>query len=279
MELKVFISWSGERGKDMAEALREWLPKVIHRLRPWLSTTDIRKGAIWQMEVRRHLEDAGAGIICLTSESLGEPWILFEAGALSRNFPDPKLVCPLLLDLERHQVEDPLAQFQLSQFNKSDMFMLVQTFYRLVGAGDLTDDQFRETFEVWWPSLEKKVGEIRGRKIAPDAASFTANSARDAISRIGKLEELLRNLVEDHNPGFSLAMSTSSNAGGFLGKESLEQNELAREKFIALGEKLMAEDQPDSGRTGHLAELLLLMQVELGDIRTKIDELAGEVDS
>jgi hypothetical protein len=82
--IDVFISWSGLRSGAVAEALRNWLPKVINALKPWLSTTDIDKGARWSTDVAVRLEVAKAGIICLTPSNLHSDWILFEAGALSK---------------------------------------------------------------------------------------------------------------------------------------------------------------------------------------------------
>ncbi|HEY0557144.1 MAG TPA: toll/interleukin-1 receptor domain-containing protein, partial [Thermoanaerobaculia bacterium] len=112
VDLKIFVSFSGTRGRQLAEALKEWLPLISHRLRPWLSSTNIRKGAEWQEQIRLNLRAAGAALICLTPENILEPWILFEAGALSMNFEEQRLVCPILLDLHSSQLSGPLEQFQ-----------------------------------------------------------------------------------------------------------------------------------------------------------------------
>jgi hypothetical protein len=80
----VFISWSGQRSKWAAEALREWLRLVLQAARPWMSGEDIDKGSRGLDEVSRALEGMKIGIICLTPENLDERWILYEAGALSK---------------------------------------------------------------------------------------------------------------------------------------------------------------------------------------------------
>ena len=55
------------------------------------------------------LAAAKAGIICVTPSNLEAPWILFEAGALSKTLENT-FVCPLLIGLEPADVSGPLAQ-------------------------------------------------------------------------------------------------------------------------------------------------------------------------
>jgi hypothetical protein len=81
--MKVFLSHSGDRSKAMALALEDFVPKLVPAVEPWIST-GIDKGARWAPEIAENLEASGVGIVCLTSDNLTEPWILFEAGALSK---------------------------------------------------------------------------------------------------------------------------------------------------------------------------------------------------
>jgi hypothetical protein len=115
--MDVFISWSGERSRAAAEALRGWLPKIINAIKPWLSSADIDKGARWSTDVASRLEAAKAGIICLTPSNLHSDWILFEAGALSKTLQNT-FVCPFLIGLEPSDVKPPLAQFQATKAEK-----------------------------------------------------------------------------------------------------------------------------------------------------------------
>lgn len=93
--MKIFISWSGSMSQAIAEALHDWLPRVIQAVQPWLSSTNIDKGARWSDDIAAQLEETKFGLICLTRENLEAPWILFEAGALSKTL-DRTYVCPYL---------------------------------------------------------------------------------------------------------------------------------------------------------------------------------------
>jgi TIR domain len=111
--MKVFISWSGPRSKAVAEALRDWLPDVMQAVKPWVSSEDIRKGKQWNLELTRELEGTHVGVICLTPENLTAPWLLFEAGALSKLQTEKDAhVCTYLVNMPYTDVTGPLAGFQ-----------------------------------------------------------------------------------------------------------------------------------------------------------------------
>jgi hypothetical protein len=75
--MEVFISWSGERSKAVAEALHDWLPNVIQTVRPWVSLADIEKGTRWNTDIASQLAECRVGLICLTPENVSAPWLLF----------------------------------------------------------------------------------------------------------------------------------------------------------------------------------------------------------
>src|ERR1043165_153842 len=106
--MKIFISWSGNRSRAVAETLRDWIKCVLQATRPWISTRDIDRGSLWFSEINDQLKDTSVGIICLTQENKNRPWILFEAGALAKGLSSNR-VCTLLIDLKSADLEDPLA--------------------------------------------------------------------------------------------------------------------------------------------------------------------------
>jgi hypothetical protein len=69
-EVKLFISWSGERSKALAIAFRDWLPLVLHYVEPWLSEADIEAGERWAQSVAKELGSSKFGVVCVTSENV-----------------------------------------------------------------------------------------------------------------------------------------------------------------------------------------------------------------
>src|SRR5438045_2181304 len=122
--MKVFISWSGELSRQVAKLLHEWLGNVLQNVEPWLSEADIEKGSVWFGEIGDQLAKTGFGILCLTPENLTAPWLLFEAGALSKGLTKAR-VCPLLVKVQPTDLRPPLSQFNAALPVKDEMQKLV----------------------------------------------------------------------------------------------------------------------------------------------------------
>jgi hypothetical protein len=89
-----------------------------------MSDADIESGRRWNEEVAAELEQADYGFICLTTANIDRPWVLFEAGALAKQFDSARVV-PLLIDLNPANVTMPLASFQSRTLDKEGMRRLV----------------------------------------------------------------------------------------------------------------------------------------------------------
>ncbi|HLL72540.1 MAG TPA: toll/interleukin-1 receptor domain-containing protein, partial [Pyrinomonadaceae bacterium] len=151
--MKVFISWSGERSKAIAEIFRDWLPSVIPGLELWLSLADIDKGARWRNDISEQLEQTQVGIICLTPENLSSHWLLFEAGALSK-MQRQSYVCTFLYDIEPTNVKDPLAQFQYTIPDKEDVKSMILSINRAQGENAAPHPQIEKVFDWGWAEFE-----------------------------------------------------------------------------------------------------------------------------
>jgi hypothetical protein len=184
--MKVFISWSGPISKGIAEALHNWLPRVIQSVTPWVSAEDIAKGARWSAELTRQLETTRIGILCITPGNTNSPWLLFEAGALSKT-TEATFVCPYLFSVETTELTGPLAGFQASRADRDGTKRLLQTINAATGSTtSLTEKQLDETFEVWWPRLESAL------KKTADAHAAEPRHVRTDHDMLKEVLELLR---------------------------------------------------------------------------------------
>jgi hypothetical protein len=163
--VKVFLSWSGSRSRGIAEAFRGWLPSVIQAVRPYFSPDDVTKGARWLAEISKELEDSRVALLITTPENQEAPWLLFEAGALSKNF-DRSRVCPLLFGgMDPTDVKGPLVQFQGARFCKAEMKKVLKAINAELGDLCLSAEVLENVFEMWWPKLEEQVA---GKLAEPD---------------------------------------------------------------------------------------------------------------
>ncbi len=156
--MKVFISWSGDQSHKLAGLLNTWIPSVIQAAKPYFSP-DTPKGSRWNNEISKELEDSKVGIICLTRDNLQSDWIMFEAGALSKNVEQSK-VCPLLFGIEPTDVKGPLESFQMAKFNKGEMKKLCQMINDQLGQSKLDQEVVSNVFTKFWPDIEEGVKKI-----------------------------------------------------------------------------------------------------------------------
>jgi hypothetical protein len=52
--MKIFISWSGNKSKNVATYLKSWIEQIIQAADPWISV-DIDKGKKWNGEIINEL--------------------------------------------------------------------------------------------------------------------------------------------------------------------------------------------------------------------------------
>jgi hypothetical protein len=157
--MKVFISWSGALSQQIAELLSGWIQDVLQGAQTWISSADIDKGSLWFGEIANQLEDTSVGILCLTKDNLSAPWILFEAGALSKGLSKSR-VCPLLVNLAQVDVKPPLSVFNATMPRREDMLKLIKTINAQSGEKALEENRVQKAFDMWWSSFDSKFASI-----------------------------------------------------------------------------------------------------------------------
>jgi len=180
--MKVFISWSGEKSRKVAELFKDWLPCVIQSAEPWISSEDIEKGKKWLTEINNALGDTNFGIICLTQSNANKPWILFETGALAKGL-EGSHVCTFLVDISPTDIGGPLAQFQFTQFNKKSIHQLIDTINSCGDGKKLESETLNKTFEMFWPQLEEEFNRIN-EEVKEDAKTFKKRDVGDYLEEL-----------------------------------------------------------------------------------------------
>lgn len=249
--MKVFFSWSGDRSRELATGLGTWLRQVIQAVEPWIST-DIEKGARWHAQVAAKLQEAAAGIICVTPENVAEPWLLFEAGALSKS--QDTRVCTLLLDLRSTDIGLPLSQFQATTLEKDEVVKLVNTLNGLLGAGARSEADLRESVELWWPRLDATITMIRSMKA-------TAKAKRDPQETLEEVLAIVRRLDARADTGDELRAAILHLS-----------RRVRRRAYRPITKELLQsiEDRIDPDRQGSLAKALTDLAEETKIARTEV---------
>src|SRR5208283_2428629 len=221
--MDVFISWSGNRSKFVAEQLKGWLKKVIQVINPWMSSADLLAGARWNAEISKRLANTKFGIICVTPENLSEPWIQFEAGALAKTIDNSTYVCPYLVVLEEIDARNPLSQFQCKRATREGTFDILHSIHTALIAArpdtNLSEAEVKEQFEQWWPQLEDKLNQM------PPAAGAETPEEADPLNEVLTLTRSIAASVSTlqkqaavtyvigppwaHEPTFGPALNTS----------------------------------------------------------------------
>lgn len=172
----------------MAELLRKYLPCMIQELAPFMSKHDLGSGVRWTDALAAELGDASFGIVCLTPENLREPWILFEAGALTKHAKG-RACCLLLRALAPADVTGPLAQFQHRSFSRDEVHKLLADINSLL-VRPLDQRSLDLIFDKWWPDLEAAVV---GVLQSPEVPAATA-SKRDPTELLDELVLRVRSM-------------------------------------------------------------------------------------
>lgn len=194
--MKVFASWSGQASRDVAELFRRWLPYVQQEIDVWVSSQDIGKGDKWSMALWDSLSEHDIGLVILTRNNISAPWILFEAGALSKSVKS-RVIPVLCGGIDRLEIaSSPLNQLQNITISKEEVLSLCQV---LNGFCDrsLPDDRLTKVFEKWWPEFIDPYNRIvfpgnvddKGQVETPDRMKAIEESLRFIMDTLKRNEQ------------------------------------------------------------------------------------------
>ncbi len=163
----VFLSWSGQPSKDVAVALKTWLPEVLEdKIQLWFSDQDIEPSDVWMEETLKALAQVKSGLFVITPSNVDAPWIHFEAGAIAGSQGQTRRVYVLLLGLTKGSLpaSHPLERYQAVQVDREGLSRLVKALNVHAGLGikaRTLDALFKASWRTIKPALEKAASEIQ----------------------------------------------------------------------------------------------------------------------
>lgn len=145
--MRVFISWSKTKSRDMAYILKELLQSF--GLDTFVSEKDILAGEVVQSKINTHIKNCDILVLCFTGDNKKSPWLLYEAGlACGMN----KKVIPILFDTDHNWtswIDNPMnfaREINVQSVNFDDVF---------IKAFALPDNQFiRDALKVFLSKID-----------------------------------------------------------------------------------------------------------------------------
>lgn len=212
-EYNLFISWSKQLSKSLAEILRDEMSMINQGLLPFISSDDIRMGRRWQSDLNEVIANVNFGIVCLTPENILEPWIMFEAGAISKSLNYGNVI-PILFGLEKGRLPGPLTQFQASLFTEEDMLKVMRAINTSL-PNKLADSTLIGTFEWRWKYMEEKVNNVLSEYGSVNVIDLPEESHQKEIYRLFKehgdiIRHISTKVSEIHSRSYSRSENLSN---------------------------------------------------------------------
>ena len=233
--MKVFLSWSGDKSQRVAQEFSSWAPLVLQAVKPWISSRDIDRGSIWFTEITEQLKDTNFGVLFVTRENQAKPWLLFEAGALSKGLADNR-VCTVLVDLAVSEIEagSPFQQLNHTKIDRDGTLRLIKTMNKKLASNDVQENMLEKTFDALWPSFEEKVEEAL--RLAPPHAAEDRKEKdilNDILEIVLTLNRRLPTQSVSREPRYILPQHAR------LLIERLSETNLERDEIIEITETLI----------------------------------------
>jgi len=191
--MKVFISWSGEQSRKIAEQLKIFIPRVIQSVEVFYSPEDIEKGQNWGRRLDKELAECNYGVVCLTPHNVSAPWIHFEAGALSKSLESR--VSALMVGVTPSDVKGPLARFQNTRCDEGDLYQLIQSINKQT-ENPLDEQRLKAAFNAFWSNLNAELAAINDQIESQPATETTVEESAVKDPALEEILQLVRSMAD-----------------------------------------------------------------------------------
>ncbi|MGB7449785.1 MAG: toll/interleukin-1 receptor domain-containing protein [Ornithinimicrobium sp.] len=190
----VFISWSGERSKEVASTLKKWIEEEYDLVSVFFSDDSIEAGQRGIREIHEGLHDADAAVVVVTSESMTSAWVNYEVGVMSGYFKESagqqRKVIPVLVDLDSPaQMEGPIRDFQAVTLDRKGLLKMLESINLAI---NVPPSKAEQKLERSWERLEPLLEEAKTH-VGADSRTSRASSARESKRTV---EEMVTEVLE-----------------------------------------------------------------------------------
>lgn len=180
--MKIFLSWSGPRSKELAELFHSWLPSVLESAQPFFSP-NIPKGSKGIADINDALLDCDFGIVIVTKQNAKAPWIQYESGMLASK--GTRKVAVVILD-KFVELDDlgPLGQFQFTKIDGDgkDLKKLLQTINDCSSC-PIGAKKFEQQWDNWKGNFYDNWDLIREIPYSDSVSYLTSEEKLDKVLR------------------------------------------------------------------------------------------------
>jgi hypothetical protein len=204
----VFVSWSKEPSAVIARLLQPFLEDVLGTATIFMSQS-MDAGTRWSMEIPQRLQDCNAGLIIVTPGNCREPWLHFEAGALSKQIDESRVIPLLCASATVGDVQGtPLSLFQSRTLDHDGLLSVCVLFGTAFG---ISEETVRRRFEKSWSDLDTAVAKV-AKASTPAARTLELPDLMAVLERISAQVTSIEGAVRP-----SAVAGGARSAGGMFG--------------------------------------------------------------
>jgi predicted nucleotide-binding protein len=198
--VRIYLGWSGEQSRRIANLFRDWLPQIFFSVEPVLAADDIEPGDVRWSYAR--LEGVDLAIFCLTRSNADSPWLNFEVGAAVKAL-DRGSIIPCALDVAAAELAGPISQFQVIFLDEIGINHLLGVINSR-SSNPVSIRVLQVRLAAILPELESVIADIRGidEELPPFSVDTKPRTQDDLIDemrgllrdinfKVGALEERL----------------------------------------------------------------------------------------
>ncbi len=165
--MQIFISWSKEKSRKIAEAMNTFLEGLFHdKITIWLSSEKIPYGAMPTYTINEALGQCDKIVACFTEDNFNASWIMYEIGVVTgRNHKDmlanKEIVFPVFFEnVNKEKIKNtPIGQFQILDFGEISINKLVYQINESVKSFS-NDFTLQKQFQLNWREFKESVESI-----------------------------------------------------------------------------------------------------------------------